>query len=162
MEKGMKNSLRITFWLLLVSMFLYTSLSAESIFLKNGERLDGKIIQVGEDTVTIQLSQGGGPQNIPTEQINLITYASTMLQGVKIGMETGQASFIYLKNGEIVKGRITQYTSQFLTLESLSGHGVLQIPTNEVNMITSTQSQMKMNQRKGIGYQQSKSTLTSD
>ncbi len=150
---------------LLIFLFLFsstTSILGEIIYLKNGERLNGKITQYSENTIAVRLSDTNQVQQIPVEQINLITFETKMFPR-EIVVDDANASLIYLKNGEIVKGQITQYTTEFLTLESISGHGVLQIPTSEINMISSATSTIKMNQRKGIGYHQSKSTLgTSD
>jgi hypothetical protein len=64
-----------------------------------------------------------------------------------------------LKNGEIIEGTITQFSNDFITLESLSGHGVIQLPTASVNYVTAGQVRLQMNRRNGIGYVQKKSTL---
>lgn len=159
----MRLQFRIFFLGLITLAMISDSLFAETVYLKNGETLVGEIVQYSGDTISIQTDDQDEIQQISTSQIQLVSFEDQLLgAGVKYRKKAlpADASIIYLKNGEIVNGKITQYTTEFLTIESLSGHGVLQLPTAEVNMITSASSNMKMSQRRGIGYHQSKSTLT--
>jgi len=134
------------------------SLSAETIYLKEGKPIDGKIIEYTATSISIKTLKDGKKQ-IPLSEINLITFEGALLKG---NDKQQEVSTLYLQNGEIIKGKITQYSLDFVTLESLSGHGVLQIPTSEINLISADIGKMDLNQRTAVGYMQQKSTLNSN
>jgi sRNA-binding regulator protein Hfq len=143
--------------LLLMLIAVATPAWGSIIYLKNGTKIKGKIVQYSEKVVLVHESDNNMRQ-IKTDRINLITFGS-QISPQNIVNSNPNNTLVYLKNGEIVKGQITRYNSELVTLKSTLGHGVLQIPTSEINMIAAVDSTIKMNQRRGIGYQQSKSTL---
>ena len=124
---------------LLVSILCIQSIGyAEVLFLKSGEKKVGKIVEYNKQSVIIETEDGEYVEQIPTSEINLITFDG---QGPFTGTSDFQAEAsgevtIYLRNGEIIQGKITQYTGEFVTIESMSGQGVLQLPGSEIDMIT--------------------------
>ncbi len=147
-----KSYLLIVFCLLLST----TGVLAEIIILENDTVIQGKITQYGKDSLTLETP--AGVEDIPISKIRLIDYLSTAKKYQQL--DSGVNKFIlYLKNGEIVEGVITQFTNEFLTIDSPKGYGVLQIPISSVNFITSERSHIDLNQRDGIGYSQKRSTL---
>ena len=135
--------------------------SAEIIYInyKNGKVQTARMLEVGEDTVTIQPAEGGPAEIVQKSDIKLFTFYSG---GNIPDIEKQKAGWkIHLKNGEVIEGNITQFTGDFITIESLTGNGVLQLPTNEITLLTSKTARISLNQREGIGYSQSKSTLNS-
>ncbi len=154
----MRILLKVWLLLLINSCFLIGFLSAETILLENEEIRQGTITNYSNDSITLETEEG--EKEIPISEIHLIDYLGSAKDYQKL--PSAQNSYtIYLRNGEILEGTITQFTNEFLTVESLSGHGVLQIPTSQVNFITSGKSRIAMNQRNGVGYLQKKSTLNS-
>ena len=133
---------------------------AETIFMKKGDPVIGKILKYDKDTITIESIKDHGVLQIRKSQIYLINFDSSSDVRYKKHKKNLAANVVYLKNGEVLIGKITQYNSEFLTIESLKGQGVLQLPNSEVNMITSMDTQVEMGQRSGIGYLSHKSTLS--
>jgi len=158
MKKKINSKLTI-FLLLSIGLLLYfTQLSAETIYLKEGKPIEGKVVEYTSKSISVKTLKEGEKQ-IPLSEINLITFEGALLKGMG---EQSAVSTLYLQNGEVIKGKITQYTLDFVTLESVSGHGVLQVPTSEINLISSDVGKMDMSQRTAIGYSQQKSTLNSN
>lgn len=137
---------------------------AEVIFLKDGSKKQGKVIEYNSSFITVEISGKEVVEQIPIESVNLITFESTPEPQFGVGYENMKkeegAVDIYLRNGEVIEGTITQYTSEFVTVESLSGHGILQLPTIEISTITTKGHNIELNQREGVGYMQKKSTVS--
>jgi hypothetical protein len=129
---------------------------AETILLENEDVFQGTITNYSNESISVDTESG--PKEIPLSEIHLIDYLGSVKDYQK---EFNQPNLfiIYLKNGEILEGMITQFSNDFITVESASGHGVLQLPTQSVNYVTSKNIRVKMDQRNGIGYVQKKSTL---
>ncbi|MBL0691938.1 MAG: hypothetical protein JJV97_06365 [SAR324 cluster bacterium] len=65
----------------------------------------------------------------------------------------GLAEEIYLKNGELIKGKITKITSSYISLESELGYGQIDIPKEQViNILFPEASRIDLARRYGIGY----------
>ncbi|MDX2471462.1 MAG: hypothetical protein QNL04_12890 [SAR324 cluster bacterium] len=152
---------RILLFLLALLFMMTGKLFAETIFMKKGDPIIGKILKYDKDTITIESIKDHGILQIRKSEIYLINFDSSSDIRYKKHKKNLAANIVYLKNGEILMGKITQYNSEFLTIESLKGQGVLQLPNSEVNMITSMDTQVEMGQRSGIGYMSHKSTLSS-
>ncbi len=79
-------------------------LRAETIFLKDGDPIYGKIIEYSDDMITVESLKGDGVQKIMTEDINLITFEDNMENKYGIGYEKKElppgSSILYLKNGD--------------------------------------------------------------
>jgi hypothetical protein len=149
--------IRNSFLLLIVLLcFLVSPVGAEIIIMENNDVVQGKITQYGKESLTIETDDE--TLEIPITNIRLIDYLSTA-QKYKQAEQSGNKFILYLKNGEIIEGIITQFTNEFLTIESPEGYGVLQIPISSVNFLTSRQSNIDLNQRDGVGYVQRRSTL---
>ena len=136
------------------------SLFAEIIYINfnDGKVQTAELITEGEETITIQPLNGGPPEIVPRTEIKMF---QLLVKG-EGGVEGTQPEWIiYLRTGEVIEANITQFTSDFLTIESLVGDGVLQIPTRHIQLITSKKSSMFLEGREGIGYVQNKSTLNS-
>ena len=134
---------------------LATSSFADSVLLENEETVQGRIISATNEIITIE-TNSGQVLELPTSKIKLINY------GAGTAPPPGPVSFVvYLESGEIIQGKITQFTDDFVTVESKEGYGVLQIPTSKVNYITSSRVNIDLSQRNGIGYVQRQSTLSS-
>lgn len=149
---------------LLALLFIFWalgSLYAETIYLKNGQTLVGKILKYNPQSITVQAIGDHQEREIRKDDIYLINFDSNSEQRYIDFKKQMAANVVYLKNGEVIIGRITNYTPDFITIESLTGQGVLQMPTAEVNMITTRDTMVNMNQREGVGYVQKKSTLNS-
>ena len=163
-ELSMKIAMRHPIKLLLCLLFsvcLSGVLSAEIVYInyKSGKNQTARMLEVGEETITIQPIEGGPPEIVQKSDIKLFTYyAGEDGQGVA-KQEAGWT--LYLRNGEVIEGNVTQFTSEFVTIESLSGNGVLQLPASEIDLIASKKAGVILNQRQGIGYSQHKSTLNS-
>ncbi|MFH2133097.1 MAG: hypothetical protein ABIK68_22180 [bacterium] len=127
--------------------------------MENEEVIQGKITQYGRNSITLETDSG--TKEIPIADIHLIDYLGSIKDYQK-DISRPNVFTIYLKNGEIIEGTITQFSNDFIIVESAAGHGVLQLPTASVNFITSLKSRMKMDQRNGFGYVQKKSTLNSE
>ncbi|MBU3914482.1 hypothetical protein KKA14_03020, partial [bacterium] len=133
-------------------------LFAVSVLLDNEEVVKGKITQYSNNSIIIETQKG--TMEIPISKIHLINYLGD--QKSPQMKEAGSNIFtLFLQNGEIIEGVITQFTNEFLTVESKSGYGVLQIPISSVNQITTGKSHIDLNQRDAIGYVQRNSTLSS-
>lgn len=138
-------------------LLIISRLSAETIMLENKDVLQGTIINYTNESITIETESG--VEEIPISSIHLINYLSS--KDLKKFSAAPNRFVLYLQNGEIIEGMITQFSNEQITIESLEGYGVLQIPTSNINYITSGQYRIDMNQRSGIGYFQKKSTLES-
>jgi len=152
----MKNLLKtiaisiLVFWMVCLEIF------AETILLENEDVLQGRIIHYSNEAITIETEEG--KKEIPISDIHLIDYLGSA-KDYQRDIMRANVFIVYLKNGEVIEGTITQFSNDFITLESLSGHGVLQLPTASVNYVTAGQARLQMDQRNGIGYVQKKSTL---
>lgn len=151
-----KNILLIclTFSILLFAL----NTNAEIIITENNEIIQGKITVYGKDSITIETETETKVVNL--SKIRLIDYLGSAQKYQQVEA-TGNKFILYLKNGEIIEGIITQFTNEFLTVESPEGYGVLQIPISSVNFITSGASHIDLNQRDGFGYVQRRTTLDS-
>ncbi|MCG8336808.1 MAG: porin family protein [Proteobacteria bacterium] len=154
----MKKLNKILLSLLILSCFIASNLQAEIIILENNDILQGKITRYSKDTITIETEKE--TLELPTSNVRLIDYLSSA-QKYQTKEQTGNKFLLYLKNGEIIEGIITQFTNEFLTIESPEGYGVLQIPISSVNFLTTGRSHIELNQRDAIGYSQKRSTLDS-
>jgi ribosome maturation factor RimP len=154
----MKTHLKTIAFFVLVFAALRCPLTAETILLENEDVIQGTIINYTNETVTITTPTG--KREIPIRDIHLIDYLGSA-KDYQRSITQSNAFIIYLKNGEVIEGAISQFSNDFITLESLSGHGSIEIPTDSVNYITATQSRLQINRRHGIGYVQKKSTLNS-
>ena len=138
---------------------LVPSLFAETILLENEEVLQGAITNYSMESITLETDSG--VKEVPIRDIHLIDYLGA-LKDIPAGILEPNVFTIYLKNGEVIVGTITQFSNEFIIVESAAGHGVLQLPTASVNLITTKKSRMRMEHRNGIGYVQKKSTLNSE
>ena len=138
--------------------FLALNLTAETIVLENEEVYQGTITKYNKDSITLETDSES--KEIPYMEIHLIDYLGSV-KDYQNEISKPNVFTIYLKNGEVIEGTITQFSNEFITVESAAGHGVLQLPTASINFITAIKSRMKMDQRNGIGYVQKKSTLNS-
>ncbi len=143
---------------LFLTCFFIGQVKAEIIILENNEIVQGKITQYTKESITIETDTE--TLEIPISNVRLIDYLSTA-QKYQQADQVGNKFILYLKNGEIIEGIITQFTNEFLTIESPEGYGVLQIPISSVNFMTAGRSNIDLNQRDGIGYVQRRSTLDS-
>ncbi len=134
------------------------NLQAAIIILENNDIIQGKITRYSKDTITIETEKE--TLELPTSNVRLIDYLSSA-QKYQQKEQMGNKFILYLKNGEIIEGIITQFTNEFLTIESPEGYGVLQIPISSVNFLTTGRSHIELNQRDAIGYSQKRSTLDS-
>ncbi len=149
-----------SFFLSIIGFFILTmNLPAETILLENEEVYQGTITNYSKESITLETDSG--PKEIAYREIHLIDYLGS-IKDYQNEISMPNVFKIYLKNGEVIKGTITQVSNEFITVESAAGHGVLQLPTTSVNFITALKSRMKMDQRDGIGYVQKKSTLNSE
>ncbi len=154
------NKLFISTCLIAISLFiLVPNLLAETILMENEEVFQGAITKYTMDTITLETDSG--VKEIPIKDIHLIDYIGA-LRDIPSGILEQNVFTIFLKNGEVIEGTITQYSNEFIIVESAAGHGVLQLPTASVNLITSKKSRLRMEHRNGIGYVQKKSTLNSE
>ena len=141
--------------LLLLAIFVGANgILADTVLLENQETVKGKIISATNEIITIE-TDSGQVLELPTSKIKLINYGKGGISPVE---EPG-IFMIYLEGGEVIKGKITQFTDEFITVESKEGYGALEIPTAKVIYITSTKEKLKMGQRNGIGYVQRLSTI---
>lgn len=154
----MKKALKPIFILIISSFVMFSIVSAETILLENEEVIQGRIKQYSNTSILVGTPKG--EREIPLAEIHLIDYLGSAKDYLK---ETAKPNtyIIYLKNGEIIHGIINQFTNEIVTIESATGHGLLQLPTSSINFITSKKSRMVLNQRNAIGYIQKKSTLNS-
>lgn len=159
---GMKQFV-ISICLTLISLLaigpMAPMLKAETILLENEDVIQGTITKYTMETITIETESGA--QEIPIRDIHLIDYLGA-LKDIPMGILEPNVFTIYLKNGEVIEGTITQFSNEFMIVESAAGHGVLQLPTTSVNLITTKKSRMRMEHRNGLGYVQKKSTLNSE
>ena len=142
--------------LLIVFLLGAKGILADTVLLENEETVKGKIISATNEIITIE-TDSGQVLELPTSKIKLINYGKGGIGPV----EEASAFMIYLEGGEVIKGKITQFTDEYITVESKEGYGALEIPTAKINYITSTKEKIKMGQRNGIGYVQRLSTLDS-
>ena len=143
----------------LVLLCTFDALSAEVVYInfEDGRVLTARMLALDAETVTIQPLEGGPPEFIRKSEIkSFVFYASEDVRAAG-RRETGWN--LYLRNGEMIEGNITQFAEDYIAIESLSGSGALQLPTNEIKMITSKNTRLQMDRRVGIGYVQNKSTL---
>ena len=154
----MKKFIISLFSLMLFCCFIPVFAFAEIIILENNDIIQGKIVRYSANSVTIETDSD--TLEIPTSNIRLIDYLSSA-QKYQKPEQTGNRFLIYLKNGEIIEGIITQFTNEFLTIESPEGYGVLQIPISSVNFLTTGKTHIELNQRDAFGYVQRRSTLDS-
>ncbi len=154
----MKIIRKATFFTIFLLCFLAFRASAEIIILENNEIVQGKITQYSKESLTIETEME--TLDIPITKVRLIDYLSTA-QKYQQMEQSGNKFILYLRNGEIIEGIITQFTNEFLTIESPEGYGVLQIPISSVNFLTTGKSNIDLNQRDAIGYVQRRSTLES-
>jgi hypothetical protein len=153
------KKLKISFLLLLIFLgFFVFAAKAEIVILENNDIVQGKIIRYAKETITLETATD--TLEIPISKVRLIDYFSSAQKYQQLE-QTGNRFLIYLKNGEIIEGIITQFTNEFLTIESPEGYGVLQIPISSVNFLTAGKSHIELNQRDAIGYFQRRSTLDS-
>jgi len=145
----------------LLILLTTSALFAETIYLKNGTTVIGKILKYSSQSLTVQAIGDQQEREILKSEIYLVNFDHNSEQRYIEFKKKLAANTVYLKNGEVIIGRITQYNPDFITIESLTGQGVLQMPTAEINMITTQDTVVDMNQRTGIGYVQKKSTLNS-
>lgn len=154
------NKLIISICITAIGLFiLVPSLMAETILLENEDVIQGDIIKYSMETITVETDDG--VKEVPIKEIHLIDYLGA-LKDIPSGILEPNVFIIYLKNGEVIEGTITQFSNEFIIVESAAGHGVLQLPTSSVNLITSKKSRLRMEHRNGIGYVQKKSTLNSE
>ncbi len=139
---------------------LASKLFAETIYLKQGEIVIGKILKYDKDTILVESIRDHGVHEIRKTDIYLVNFDSSSEAAFTEHKKKLAANVVYLKNGEILMGKITQFNAETLTIESMKGQGVLQIPNSEVNMITSMDTIVDMSQRTGVGYVSHKSTLS--
>jgi len=155
--------MKIRFILIIISMvslLTWTPLtSAETILLENEDVIQGKITNYSLEAITIETD--GGVKEVPIKDIHLIDYLGA-LKDIPAGIMEPNVFTIYLKNGEVIQGTITQFSSEMIIVESAAGHGVLQLPTSSVNLITMKKSRIRMEHRNGLGYMQKKSTLNTE
>ncbi len=151
---------RILLFSLSLLFMLTSKLFAETIYLKKGDTLVGKILKYEKDVILIESIEDHGVHAINKANIYLINFDSSSDQRYLTHKKNMAANILYLKNGEVLKGKITEFNSESVTIESTKGQGVLQIPNSEVNMITSIDTLVEMSQREGIGYVTHKSTLS--
>jgi len=154
----MKNFFKPTFLFIISICFLAINLFAETIVLENEEVYQGTITKYNSDSILLESDTG--TKEISYMEIHLIDYLGSV-KDYQNEISRPNVFTIYLKNGEVIEGSITQFSNEFITVESAAGHGVLQLPTASINFITAIKSRMKMDQRNGIGYVQKKSTLNS-
>lgn len=154
------NKLFISISVFAISLFiLVPTLVAETILLENEEVLQGAITNYTLDSITLETDSG--VKEIPIKDIHLIDYLGS-LKDIPAGILEPNVFTIFLKNGEVIEGTITQFSNEFIIVESAAGHGVLQLPTASINLITSKKSRLRMEHRNGLGYVQKKSTLNSE
>jgi hypothetical protein len=143
----------LTFTVLLSFVF---RLNAETIIMSDDAIYQGKITHYSNDSLVLETQEGS--KKIDITKIRLIDYLASAKK-YKQRSTTPSLFIIYLKNGEIIEGIITQFTNEFLTIESSTGYGVLQLPISSVNFITTGTSYIDLNQRNGIGYVQKRATI---
>lgn len=143
---------------LLVLCLATFAANAEIIITDGNEIIQGKITVYTRDSITVETETE--TREIPLSAVRLIDYLSTA-QKYQQREIAGNKFMIYLKNGEVIEGIVTQFTNEFLTIESPEGYGVLQIPISSVNFMTAGQSSIDLNQRDAFGYVQRRSTLDS-
>ncbi len=154
----MRKLQKIVLLFMVTLLIAVPRLFAVSILLENDEVIKGKITQYSNNSITVETQKG--TVEIPISRIHLINYLGDQ-KSVQMN-EPGTSDFtLFLQNGEVIEGVITQFTNEFLTVESKSGYGVLQIPISSVNHITTGKSHIDLNQRDAIGYVQKDSTLSS-
>jgi len=151
---------RILLFVFALVFMLTGRLFAETIYLKTGTSMVGKILKYEKDYVIVESVKDHGVHRISKKDVFLINFDSSSEVEYKDHKKEIGSNTVYLKNGEIIYGKITQYNSDFLTLESLKGQGVLQIPSEDINMITTRDTLVDMSMRTGIGYVSHKSTLS--
>ena len=152
--------LKSIFFAALLALVLARQVQAETIHLKSGPHIKGKIIQSSSDSVTIEKEDDHSVLIINKEDIFLINFKSKEEEKADGTTKKSMVSVIYLRNGEIVKGIIKEYAEGKIVLESTNNMGSLNIPLEEINMITAADRNNSMNQRTGIGYKSHKSTLS--
>lgn len=150
---------KISLLAILLFFVSYSGLQAETIHLKKGMHIKGKILQTTSESVTIERAEDNEVITVNRDEIFMINFKEKDEEQQK---QKPLASSIYLKNGEIVKGAILKLEEQTLMIESLKGQGRLRIPMKDVVMITSADRSIRMNQRNGLGYVSHKSTLQGD
>lgn len=154
------NKLFISICLTVAGLFfLVPGMFAETILLENEDVIQGAITNYSLESITIETDTG--VKEVPIKDIHLIDYLGA-LKDIPTGILEPNIFTIYLKNGEVIEGSITQFSAEFIIVESAAGHGVLQLPTNSINLITTKKSRMRMEHRNGLGYVQKKSTLNSE
>ncbi len=152
----MKTLFKMVFLVLFVLGIFCITVNAEIVILEDDQIIQGKITQYTKESITIETESE--TKEIPMSRVRLVDYLSTAQRYQQMD-ETGNKFILYLKNGEIIEGIITQFTNEFLTIESPEGYGVLQIPISSVNFLTTGKSHIELNQRDAIGYVQRRSTL---
>ncbi|MCP4749711.1 MAG: hypothetical protein GY866_02350 [Proteobacteria bacterium] len=139
-------------------VFLVSHVSAETVLLENEEVIQGTITNYSNESIIMETDSG--TREVSLTEIHLIDYLGSAKDYQKEAAAPN-AFVVYLKNGEVIEGIISQYTNEILSLQSTSGHGVLDLPTSSVKYITTKKPGIDMNQRKGVGFIQKTSTLNS-
>jgi len=153
------NKLLNSICFLIIGLFvLVPAMNAETILLENEDVLQGTITNYSMESITLEMETE--TKEIPIKEIHLIDYLGS-LKNIPDDILGPNVFTIYLNNGEVIEGTITQFTSETIVVESAAGHGVLQLPTSSISLITTAKSRMRMDHRNGIGYVQKKSTLNS-
>ncbi len=154
------NKLINSICFLIIGLFvLVPAMNAETILLENEDVLQGTITNYSMDSIMLEMETE--TKEIPIKDIHLIDYLGS-LKNIPDDILGPNVFTIYLNNGEVIEGTITQFTSEMIVVESAAGHGVLQLPTASISLITTGKSRMRMDHRNGIGYVQKKSTLNSE
>jgi tetratricopeptide (TPR) repeat protein len=126
-----KSAAMVVLIFLLVAV---STVSADTIVLKDGRKFDGQI--TGEDSNTVKLKTKYGTLTFPHSDI--------------ANIERSKRSIVTLKNGNRMEGVIIKQTEEAIELET--GYGVLRIPRQEVAEIKETESVQELykNKRKEL------------
>ncbi|MDH5560469.1 MAG: hypothetical protein OEY59_06390 [Deltaproteobacteria bacterium] len=145
----------------LILTFGLSNLYAETIYLKSGETIEGKIINYSDESLTVEINKTDEPIQFQKNQILLINFGKGAQQQITKKKKFENPLVLYLKNGEVLRGKVTQFNKDYVTIESEQGVGSIQLPSTELSMIVSTTDRIDMTQRNGFGYHMNKSALHS-
>ena len=119
------NRLLFPFIITIIALFILVPVvTAETILLENEAVLQGTITNYTLEVITIETDTG--VKEVPIRDIHLIDYLGA-LKDIPAGILEPNVFTIYLKNGEVIEGTITQFSSEFIIVESAAGHGVLAV-----------------------------------
>ncbi len=167
-------------------LFLFISLTlvnlplyAETVSLTSGDVLSGTVTSYTEDSITFVQAGEDDERVIPRDEIISISFKNVVApqatkQASSVRSSSNKASQgskpkstlplmrVYLKNGEVLEGYITNASKEELTLTRTTGNNYLKIPMSRIILVKSNMASPFLGDRNGIGYMTSRTSVLAE